>query len=291
MPTGLPPSSAPKAMPKPASSRPQPRRKPCSRDPCKRIAQLRVHGGRTGAREARCAAEDGPRGRERDEINKGGLKVFPADIDEVVERYPAARDVCSFGFAAKEHCAVAEKLLAEPPKERFDRIVVDKKVATREGHLKDLRGLVKKIRALDAQVDELLANLAREDEKTWQEFAERTPAQRDARRDVPLGGGGAPFATSTSLALQLMGSLTSPSQAAMRAELHGRLEEAIERMDALDREVLALRHFEELTNAETAEVLGIQQKAASMRYMRALGRLKEILAELPGFASGASAGT
>ncbi len=39
------------------------------------------------------------KGRERDEINKGGLKVFPADIDEVVERYLAARDVCSFGFA------------------------------------------------------------------------------------------------------------------------------------------------------------------------------------------------
>lgn len=115
--------------------------------------------------------------------------------------------------------------------------------------------------------------------------------QRDARRDVPLSRGNAPFATSTSLVLQFMGSLTSPSQAAMRAELHGRLEEAIERMDALDREVLALRHFEELTNAETAEVLGIQQKAASMRYMRALARLKEILAGLPGFAPGASAGT
>jgi RNA polymerase primary sigma factor len=69
------------------------------------------------------------------------------------------RLVYSLGFAAKEHCAIAEKLLAEPPKERFDRIVVDKKIATREGHLKDLRGLVKKIRALDAQVDELYTRL------------------------------------------------------------------------------------------------------------------------------------
>ena len=67
--------------------------------------------------------------------------------------------VYGLGFAAKEHCAIAEKLLADPPKERFDRIVVDKKVATREGHLKDLRGLVKKIRALDAQADELYARL------------------------------------------------------------------------------------------------------------------------------------
>ena len=67
--------------------------------------------------------------------------------------------VYGLGFAAKEHCAIAEKLLDDPPRERFDRIVVDKKVATREGHLKDLRGLVKKIRALDAQVDELYKKL------------------------------------------------------------------------------------------------------------------------------------
>jgi RNA polymerase primary sigma factor len=67
--------------------------------------------------------------------------------------------VYGLGFAAKEHCAIAEKLLAEPPRERFDRIVVDKKVATREGHLRDLRGLLEKIRALDAQVDELFNKL------------------------------------------------------------------------------------------------------------------------------------
>ena len=52
-------------------------------------------------------------------------------------------------------------------------------------------------------------------------------------------------------------------------------------MDSLDREVLALRHFEELTNSEVAETLGIEQKAASIRYIRALRRLKEILAQLP----------
>jgi RNA polymerase primary sigma factor len=69
------------------------------------------------------------------------------------------RLVYGLGFAAKEHCAIAEKLLADPPTERFDRIVVDKKVATRGGHLKDLRVLVKKIRALDAQVDALYTRL------------------------------------------------------------------------------------------------------------------------------------
>jgi RNA polymerase primary sigma factor len=64
------------------------------------------------------------------------------------------RLVYRLGFAAKEHGAIAEKLLAEPPKERFDRIVVDAKVASREGHLKDLRGLVREIRVLDARVDD-----------------------------------------------------------------------------------------------------------------------------------------
>ena len=67
------------------------------------------------------------------------------------------RLVYGLGFTAKEHIATAEKLLSEPPKERFDRIVVDKKVATREGHLKHLRSLVSKIRALDSQVDEKYA--------------------------------------------------------------------------------------------------------------------------------------
>ena len=67
--------------------------------------------------------------------------------------------VYGLGFAAKEHCAIAEKLLADPPKERFDRIVVDKKVATRERHLKDIRALVKRIRVLDAQADELYTRL------------------------------------------------------------------------------------------------------------------------------------
>src|SRR6516162_7801417 len=63
------------------------------------------------------------------------------------------RIVYSLGFTAKEHIAIAEKLLSEPPKERFDRVIVDKKIANREGHLRDLRRLIKKVRALDQKVD------------------------------------------------------------------------------------------------------------------------------------------
>src|SRR6266404_6632613 len=70
------------------------------------------------------------------------------DAEEEIKRL-----VYSLGFTAKEHIAIAEKLLSEPPKERFDRVVVDKKVSNREGHLRDLRMLIKKIRLLDAEVD------------------------------------------------------------------------------------------------------------------------------------------
>ena len=63
------------------------------------------------------------------------------------------RIIYGFGFAAKEHVALAEKLLSEPPKERFDRVIVDKKVASREQHLRDLRRLVKTVRAVDLKAD------------------------------------------------------------------------------------------------------------------------------------------
>ena len=73
-------------------------------------------------------------------------------------------------------------------------------------------------------------------------------------------------ASSASLANQLLGRLTSPTQAAVRAELQQRVQEALNTLDALDREVLTLRHFEMLSNAETAAVLGIRKTVASNRY-------------------------
>jgi RNA polymerase primary sigma factor len=69
------------------------------------------------------------------------------------------RIIYSFGFAGKEHIALAEKLISEPPKERFDRVIVDKKIETRDEHLKALRKLVKDVRAIDQQVDEKWSEL------------------------------------------------------------------------------------------------------------------------------------
>src|SRR5882724_11317254 len=81
---------------------------------------------------------------------------------EISKRIEAAenelkRIIYSFGFAGKEHIALAEKLISEPPKERFDRVIVDKKMDSRENHLKDLRKLVKTVRSLDQQVDDKYA--------------------------------------------------------------------------------------------------------------------------------------
>src|SRR5262249_7633884 len=106
---------------------------------------------------------------------------------------------------------------------------------------------------------------------------------RDAGQEISLNYAGVPAASSACLAARLVGHLTSPSAAVMRAERFAMLEDALARMDALDREVLTLRHFEELSNTETAAVLGIQPAAASKRYVRALRRLKDILTDLPGF--------
>jgi RNA polymerase sigma-70 factor, ECF subfamily len=106
---------------------------------------------------------------------------------------------------------------------------------------------------------------------------------RDAGLEVSIHRGAVLQASSASLAAQLLGHLTSPTQAAMRAELQLRLQEVLNTLEPTDREVLVLRHFEELTNNETAEVLGIGKTAASNRYVRALKRLKEALIASPGF--------
>lgn len=105
---------------------------------------------------------------------------------------------------------------------------------------------------------------------------------RDARLEVVLHRGRAPKATSISIAAALLGQLTSPTQAALKAERQLALQEALSSMDDLDREILTLRHFESLSNGEAAEELGIETSAASKRYIRALQRLKLILEELGG---------
>src|SRR5262245_26276571 len=109
---------------------------------------------------------------------------------------------------------------------------------------------------------------------------------RDAGQEVSLHRGPFPQASSIALAAQLLGQWTSASKAAIRAEHKLIVQEALNGMDPIDREVLALRHFEHLSNEETALVLGLTNKAASNRYIRALKRLKEVLSSIPGMNEG-----
>jgi RNA polymerase sigma-70 factor (ECF subfamily) len=106
---------------------------------------------------------------------------------------------------------------------------------------------------------------------------------RDADREVTLHRGGLPLADSVSLAAQLLGTLTTPSQAVIKAETRLLVQEALNGMDPIDREVLALKHFEQLSTSEIAEVLGLSKAGAGSRYLRAIKRLREILAQIPGF--------
>jgi RNA polymerase sigma-70 factor (ECF subfamily) len=105
---------------------------------------------------------------------------------------------------------------------------------------------------------------------------------RDAKRELPLDVPRSCDDTTAALCLHLAGHLTSPSVAAARVEISERLAKALEGMDPTDREVLAMRHFEQLTSAEAAQVLDIQERAAAKRYLRALARLREILSEMSG---------
>lgn len=107
-------------------------------------------------------------------------------------------------------------------------------------------------------------------------------AKRDASLEVSLHRGPMPAASSASLAAHLLGRLTSASRAAIRAEHRLIVQEALNAMDEVDREVLVLRHFEHMSNDDVALTLGLKKSTASRRYVQALIRLKQALAAIPG---------
>jgi RNA polymerase sigma-70 factor, ECF subfamily len=105
---------------------------------------------------------------------------------------------------------------------------------------------------------------------------------RDAGREVSLYRGALPQASSESLAAQLMGRLTTVSQKLIRAEVQLQLQQALNQMEPMDREIIMLRHFEEMSNTEASRVLGISPQAASNRHMRAMARLHATVQNIPG---------
>jgi RNA polymerase sigma-70 factor (ECF subfamily) len=106
---------------------------------------------------------------------------------------------------------------------------------------------------------------------------------RDAAQELSLYRGALPEANSVSLAAQLLGTVTSPSQNAIRAETRIYVQEALNAMDPVDREILALKHFEQLSTSEIARVLGLSKAGAGSRYLRAIKRLRTTLSQIPGF--------
>jgi RNA polymerase sigma-70 factor (ECF subfamily) len=105
---------------------------------------------------------------------------------------------------------------------------------------------------------------------------------RDPALEVSLHQGAFPEASSAALAAQLLGHDTRPSEAAMRAEMKIHLQEALNGMEPIDREILVLRHFEQLSRAECVSLLDVSEAVVSKRYFRALKRLKEVLSSVPG---------
>ena len=102
---------------------------------------------------------------------------------------------------------------------------------------------------------------------------------RAVGQEVSLHHGPMPEASSISLAENLLGKHTSPSLRAVRGEIRDRVQELLNSMDPTDREVLVLRHFEDLRNEDVAKLLGLKASAASNRYLRALERLRVVLSQ------------
>jgi RNA polymerase sigma-70 factor (ECF subfamily) len=113
----------------------------------------------------------------------------------------------------------------------------------------------------------------------------RDSAKRTVDREQALraGKGGAVFddRSSLDLAAQLRDSGLTPAAEALRRELQCRFQAALLRLDDDDREIILLRHFEQISNSEAAQVLGLSEAAAGMRHLRALRRLRAVLAETP----------
>jgi len=199
-----------------------------------------------------------------------------SDAEFETLRRAAAGDAAALGQAFSQHRARLRRMVQL----RLDRRLqgrIDPSDVLQEAYLEVARSLADYLR--DPQIPFYL----------WVRFVTGRKLQaihrhhlgtqaRDAGREVSLHRGALPQASSVSLAEQLLGRFASPSEAVIKAELRLRVQEALNGMDPIDREVLALRSFEELSNAETAQVLGIGEAAASHRFVRALRRLKALLA-------------
>lgn len=107
----------------------------------------------------------------------------------------------------------------------------------------------------------------------------RVAAKRSVDREQPLVAGGGMDRSTLELAGQLCDPERTPAAAAAWNELQQQFQQALEELEEQDREIVLMRHFEKLSNSEAAEALGLSKPAASMRYLRAVRRLRQVLSE------------
>jgi RNA polymerase sigma-70 factor (ECF subfamily) len=107
----------------------------------------------------------------------------------------------------------------------------------------------------------------------------RVSAKRNMDREQPIAVPAGSDQSTMELAVQLRDPALTPAAAATQREIAGKVEAVIELLNEQDREIILMRHYEHLSNLEIAEVLKLNPPAASMRYLRALRRLRQLLAE------------
>jgi len=185
--------------------------------------------------------------------------------------------IYNLGFTAKEHIAISEKLLSEPPKERFDRVIVDKKIANREGHLRDLRKLIKKVHALDQKVDEKYFN--------WQKAQQKGRKEKIARElkkmTVKLQEMFPKFFYKQKVVEEMIvvaGNIHEKFQASLRhiQELEGQ-RTTTERRHALEAErakIMTLEQFGRMPREEFFKIFG-ELKSAAERGLKAKTHMAE----------------
>ena len=104
----------------------------------------------------------------------------------------------------------------------------------------------------------------------------RGAARRSVDREQMIGGAGLNDASALDLAALLLDRQMTPAAAATHHELERRFADALEKLEEIDREIILMRHFEQLTNQQTAQALDLTEPAAGMRYLRALRRLRAL---------------
>jgi len=109
----------------------------------------------------------------------------------------------------------------------------------------------------------------------------RVSAKRSIDREQGQPGKGPPDQSTIELANQFRDQALTPAAAATQRELAQQIESAVQLLRENDREIILMRHYEQLNNQEIAQSLGLTEPAASMRYLRALKRLREVIEGLP----------